>query len=162
MPSVAMVVSTVGYHWEEVFEAYWAFRDGGANVVVFTVNGAAPVADPRSLQLTGIASLFGLGIARSIAPDTERGQRLSAALAKATAVPAWEGSGLDAVFLAGGHGCLFDVNRNEGLHRFLSAALGQNAPIGAVCHATSTLAFVKVDGESVLKGRRVTGFPHPL
>ena len=162
MMRVAMVVSTVGYHWEEVFGGYWAFKEAGCEVDVYTVDGRPPKADPASLQ-PGPGAVLGLGLPPSIAPDTDRGKALTLALERAQSLERADAERVDALYLPGGHGCLFDVNRNERLHGFISRLHGRGALLSAVCHATSTFAFVRDgEGRSIVQGHALTGFPHPM
>ncbi len=162
MKRVAMVVSTIGYHWEEVYGGYWAFKDAGYEVELYTVNGQSPRADAMSLKPTGPLAAFGLGLASRIAPETPRGRLLEEALASSRALAAIAPERLDTLYLPGGHGCLFDVNRNAALHEVVRALYLRNCILGAVCHATSTFAFVNVGGESIVRGHAMTGFPHAL
>jgi putative intracellular protease/amidase len=162
MSRVAFVVSTVGYHWEEVFAAYWAFKDAAWEVDLFTVNGSPPRPDPLSLRTTGPASLFGLGISARITPETPRGVALVSALDRARPLAELDTDRVDTLYLPGGHGCLFDVNRDAGLHDVIRRLYLRGCVLGGVCHATSTFGFVEVDGKSIVRGHAMTGFPHAL
>jgi putative intracellular protease/amidase len=66
----------------------------------------------------------------------------------------------DAVFYPGGHGPLWDLA--EDLHSIglIERALSAGKPVAAVCHAPGVLRHVKdpATGESVVRGKRVTGF----
>ncbi len=163
MNRIAIVVSTVGFHWEELYSAYWVFIDADAKVSLYTVNGDAPRPDPMSLKPTGPASLMGLGMSASIAPETERGMALMAKL-ETSVRPLSElnPDQFDALYLPGGHGCLFDVNPDKPLHDVTLKLFNKGCLLAAVCHATSTFAFVKQNGKSIIEGRKITGFPHAL
>ncbi len=165
MKRVAMIVSSVGYHWEEVFGGYWAFKDAAYDVELYTVHGAAPRPDQMSLTKTGPLSSFGLGLPSAIAPETERGRALEEALRGARTLAAIEPDRLDTLFLPGGHGCLFDVNRSAAVHDVIRSLYLRGCLLGGVCHATSTFAFVtspQLPGESIVRGHAMTGFPHAL
>lgn len=162
MPTVAMVVSTVGFHWEEVFAAYWAFKDAGATVDVYSVDGKPARPDPFSLRQTGPASLLGIGISASIAPTTPRGVALGLTLEAIAPLSHLDPERVDALYLPGGHGCLFDVNRDAKLHALIARLFERGCVLSGVCHATSTFAFVSVGGRSIVSGHAMTGFPHPL
>ncbi|RZA26081.1 MAG: hypothetical protein EOP10_04755 [Proteobacteria bacterium] len=163
MNRIAIVISTVGFHWEELYSAYWVYIDAGATVSLYTVNGKAPKPDPMSLKPTGPASLMGLGMPSSIAPETERGRALLAKL-ETTVLPLSEMNPdqVDALYLPGGHGCLFDVNSDKPLHDVIHSLFDKGRLLAAVCHATSTFAFVKHNGRSIIEGKKITGFPHAL
>ena len=62
------------------------------------------------------------------------------------------------VFVAGGHGPMWDVAYNDKVAAFISAAYEAGAGIGAVCHGTCGLLGVKVGGEAFVAGKRVTAF----
>jgi putative intracellular protease/amidase len=113
---VAMVVSTVGYHWEEVYGAYDEFRKAGCEVAFYTVDGQLPRPDPLSLKVTGPLSWVGFGISGEIAPDTPAGSELLERLHSARPLSELDPDAVNALYLPGGHGCLFDMNRNPALH----------------------------------------------
>ncbi|SPV01528.1 thiJ/PfpI family protein [Burkholderia multivorans] len=66
----------------------------------------------------------------------------------------------DAVFYPGGHGPLWDLA--EDLHSIglIERTLAAGKPAALVCHAPGVLRHVKdpKTGESVVRGKRVTGF----
>jgi putative intracellular protease/amidase len=162
MKRVVIVVSSVGYQWEELFRGYWAFRDAGWAIELYTVEGKPAFPDPLSLKRTGPGALFGLGMPASIAPDTERGTELLRALDGVKPLAMLDAERPDAIYLPGGHGCLFDVNRNVVLHAIIRRLHQRGCVLSAVCHATSTFAFVENHGKSIVAGHRLTGFPHAL
>jgi putative intracellular protease/amidase len=159
---IATVVSTVGYHWEELFGAYDEFERAGAEIDVFTVDGSPPKPDPMSLRHTGPLTLIGLGVPSRIDPSTPRGRELLQALTARRAVEELNTELYDALYLPGGHGCLFDVNRNEVLHDKLIELYRGGKILSAVCHATSTFAFTRIAGRSIAAGKQLTGFPHAM
>jgi putative intracellular protease/amidase len=162
MKRVAIVVSTVGYHWEELFRGYFGFRDAGWTVELYTVDGRPAFPDPLSLRPTGPAALMGLGMPASIGPKTPRGSELVRALDGVQPLSHLDPEKPDALYLPGGHGCLFDVNRNPDLHAVIRRLYERGCLLSAVCHATSTFAFVEVNGRSIVAGHAMTGFPHAM
>jgi len=157
--TVAIVLSTVGYHWEEAFGAFDEFRKAGWKVMLFTVDGSPPTPDPASLKRTGPLSWFGFGVSRANSPESQRGGELTAALEAVLPLSEMLPDEVDALYLPGGHGCLFDVNRNQDLHSVIDEMYRGGKPLSGVCHATSTFAFVEEDGVSVVAGKAFTGFP---
>ena len=162
MKRVAIVVSTVGYHWEELLAAYEAFERAGVHMDFFTVNGAAPHPDPNSLHKSSVGARLGMGIDPEKAPDSAVGVALRERLIDVSTLSSLEASRYDALYLPGGHGCLFDVNRSTLLHEKIRALYEQGALLSAVCHATSTFAFVEVNGKPIVQGHALTGFPASL
>lgn len=158
-PVVAMVLSTVGYHWEEAFGAFDEFRKAGWEVDLYTVDGSSPKADPTSLKRTGPLSWFGVGVSRANSPESERGRELTAALEAVRPLSELRPDDVDALYLPGGHGCLFDINRNQDLHRIAAELHRAGKPLTGVCHATSTYAFVEDEKGPIVKGKAFTGFP---
>ena len=75
----AMVLSTIGFHWEEALGAFDEFLEAGWEIELFTVDGSPPEVDPSSLKRTGPLSLFGLGVSRANSPESKRGRELTAA-----------------------------------------------------------------------------------
>ncbi len=161
MERIAIVVSSVGYHWEELFAAHEVFAQAGASIDLYTVDGAQPKPDPLSIKKSILAPL-GVGVAPQIAPDTARGTLLRNRLLEVMPLSKLDTASVDALYLPGGHGCLFDVNRNSALHGKIAELYAQGSLLSGVCHATSTFALVQVDGVSIVKGHALTGFPDPL
>jgi putative intracellular protease/amidase len=157
--TVAMILSTVGYHWEEAFGAFDEFRSAGWEVALFTVDGSPPKVDPTSLKRTGPLSWFGLGVSKANSPESPHGRELMAAIEGVRPLSDLDPTIVDALYLPGGHGCLFDVNRSEALHGVIGELYRNDKPLSGVCHATSTYAFVEADGAAIVTGKRLTGFP---
>lgn len=64
-----------------------------------------------------------------------------------------------AIFLAGGHGTMWDFPNHAVLGRLVGEALATNRLVGAVCHGPAGLIGARLpDGTPVLAGRRVNGF----
>ena len=162
MPTVAMVVSTIGYHWEEVFSAYKEFKAAGFNIHFYTVNGKSPKPDPNSLKPTWFLHKLGYGVPSKISPDTPAGKELQARLSKVKSVGQLDTNATDILYLPGGHGCLFDVNRNETLQRKIEQLYRNHKILSGVCHATSTFAYVQNHGKPITRNKKITGFPDPL
>ena len=64
----------------------------------------------------------------------------------------------DAVFYPGGHGPLWDLAEDKNSEALIAAFYSNNKPVGFVCHAPGVLKNVKVNGEFLVKGKKVTGF----
>ena len=65
----------------------------------------------------------------------------------------------DAVFYPGGHGPLWDLAEDAHSIALIEATLNAGKPVAAVCHAPAVLRHPKgKDGQSVVKGKNVTGF----
>jgi putative intracellular protease/amidase len=64
----------------------------------------------------------------------------------------------DAVFYPGGHGPLWDLTEDKNSIALIEAFYTHKKPIGFVCHAPGVLKNVKINGEFLVKGKKVTGF----
>ena len=66
----------------------------------------------------------------------------------------------DAVFYPGGHGPLWDLASSEISQKLITSFYTNNKPIAFVCHAPGVLKDVKVNGDYLVKGKKVAGFPN--
>jgi len=65
----------------------------------------------------------------------------------------------DCVYLAGGHGTMYDFPRNTFLQQIIQDHYEKGKLIAAICHGVSGLLHVKLsDGEYLLTNKKVTGF----
>ena len=67
-------------------------------------------------------------------------------------------SDYDAVFYPGGHGPMWDLTEDPHSIALIEAFYDAGKPVAAVCHAPGVLHRVKFEGQSIVKGKRVTGF----
>ena len=161
--TIAMIVSSRGYHWEEVYGAYAEFVKEGFTVHLFTPEGVAPRPDAVSLMLAKFASKFGLGLSPEQLPTSRVGQMILEDFSRPVSISELDPKLYTALYLPGGHGSYHDLNRNPKVHRIVQAFYDKGKVIGAVCHATSTIGgATKNDRQSIIAGRRVTGFPSTL
>jgi len=64
----------------------------------------------------------------------------------------------DVIFMAGGWGAAYDLMQSEELADFVTRANAAGKILGSVCHGALGLCSAKgIDGELLVKGRRVTG-----
>ncbi|MEL7546171.1 MAG: type 1 glutamine amidotransferase domain-containing protein [Pseudomonadota bacterium] len=64
----------------------------------------------------------------------------------------------DVIFMAGGWGASYDLMQSEDLADFITRANAAGKILGSVCHGALGLCRAKgIDGEPLVKGRRVTG-----
>lgn len=136
-----------GFWLEELAVPYRVFTAAGADVDIASPAGGKPPADPKSVSEEGeVAAFLADPVARRKLDDT---LRLEPGLA----------DGYDAVFLAGGHGVMWDLAVSQPLAALLGAADACGAVIAAVCHGPAGLVNARrADGQPLVAGRRVTGF----
>ncbi len=65
----------------------------------------------------------------------------------------------DAIFLAGGHGAIFDFPRSNALQIVISAMAEEKKIIGSVCHgAAGLLTATYKNGKPIIQDKKVTAF----
>lgn len=65
----------------------------------------------------------------------------------------------DLVYLAGGHGTMYDFPDNEHLQELIRRQYERGGLVGAICHGVGGLLNVRLsDGSYLISGRRLTGF----
>lgn len=65
----------------------------------------------------------------------------------------------DCVYLAGGHGAMYDFPDNVVLQEIIKNQYEGNRIVAAICHGVSGLLNVKLsDGEYLIKDKKITGF----
>jgi putative intracellular protease/amidase len=154
MTSALFVVSEHGYWGEECIEPLTTLTDAGVDVTVATPSGSPPVLDERSVDPENVDP----DLAEHVREVHETDERLNDPIPVARA----EADDYDAVVFPGGHGTEWDVNQDSDARRLLRDAVeGEDGTALVVCHAVGILAFARdSDGEFLVAGRSVTGFPN--
>ena len=160
MPKILMVLTShdqlgntgakTGFWLEEFAAPYYVFKDAGAEVTLASPQGGQPPLDPKSddpgAQTDATRRFKVDAAAQKLLAGTERLANVKA-------------SDYDAVFYPGGHGPLWDLAEDAHSIALIEATLNAGKPVAAVCHAPAVLRHPKgPDGQSVVKGKNVTGF----
>jgi putative intracellular protease/amidase len=109
---------------------YYVLTDAGVEVVVTSVRGGEPPIDPLS---------FGEGV------ETVALQRLTAdtvameLFRHSRPLSSVSAEDYDGLFIAGGHGGMWDLADNATVAKLLAAALDAGKPVAAVCHGVAAL-----------------------
>jgi putative intracellular protease/amidase len=138
-----------GFWLEEFAAPYFAFKDAGAEVTLASPKGGQPPIDPKS------------ELPENQTPAQERFRRDAAAqkaLSQTVRLSEVKAEDYDAVFYPGGHGPMWDLADNPDSIALIESFYNSGKPVAAVCHAPAVLHRVKYQGESIVKGKRVTGF----
>lgn len=137
--------------WVEEFAApYYAFIDAGTEVTLASPAGGQPPIDPKS-ELAD----FQTEATKRFDADVQAQQQL----ASTQLLSDINADDFDTVFYPGGHGPLWDLTENSKSIELIESFLNSNKPVATVCHASAVLLNAKTrDGESVVKGKAVTGF----
>jgi len=138
-----------GFWLEEFAAPYFTFLDAGAIVTVASPNGGQPPLDPVSDTPEGQTDLT-----RRFKKDPEA----QAVLANSVRLADVKAADYDTVFYPGGHGPMWDLAEDPRSVALIEAFYNSGKPVAAVCHAPGVLRHVKVQGQPLVKGKRVTGF----
>lgn len=141
-----------GFYFDEMATPYWALVDAGHEVVIASIKGGAPDHDPSSVKER---------VEERPAP-VQRFLDDKAAMAQLSGTPRMEdvsAEGFDAVFLAGGHGTMFDFPKSEALARVVGEVFDAGGVVAAVCHGPAGLVGARrADGKPLVAGLRVNSF----
>ena len=65
----------------------------------------------------------------------------------------------DAIYVAGGHGVMFDLPNNKALASIIQNTLNNNGVLGSVCHGPAAFVGVKnIDGSYLVAGKKINSF----
>lgn len=140
-----------GFWFEELATPYYAFLDGGAQVELASIQGGAAPVDPRSQKPMGDN------------PDTVdrflQDKSAMAALSATMPIAAAGWETYDAIFLAGGHGTMWDLPNSQALAIVLAKAYENDRVVSAVCHGPAGLVSVRLsNGAALVRGLRLSAF----
>lgn len=138
-----------GFWLEEFAAPYYTFLDAGATLTLASPAGGQPPLDPNS------------NTEDAQTPFTERFKDDEAAqvrLADTKKLADVAAEDFDAVFYPGGHGPLWDLAVSDQSIGLIENFVKQDKPVAFVCHSPAALKNVKIDGEYLVNGKKVTGF----
>lgn len=136
--------------WLSTFtDAYYAFIKAGFEVTVASPDGGRPPIDPLSEQSDHITDDVNTYRDDFIA-QMEIGNTWSLAEVESTA--------FDAVYIADGHGALWDMANNAHLGKLLYGCLLGDRPVAMVGHGVAALLSLATLRPMVLDGLRMTSF----
>ena len=138
-----------GFWVEEFASPYYYLADKDVEITLASPKGGQPPIDPKS-ELPDFQT-----------PATERfnkDENLQNQLANTKILGEVKAEDFDAVFYPGGHGPLWDLAEDKDSVRLIEDFYNSNKPVGAVCHAPAVFKNTTSNGESLVKGKKVTGF----
>jgi putative intracellular protease/amidase len=138
-----------GFWLEEFCAPYYTFIDAGASVTVASPKGGKPPLDPKSDAPEGQTDFT-----RRFKNDP-KAQTVLASTKKLSDVKAQD---YDAIFYPGGHGPLWDLAEDPVSNILIETFYSAGKPVAAVCHGPAVLRHALLNGEPIVKGKRVTGF----
>jgi putative intracellular protease/amidase len=135
-----------GFHFAEFSHAYEFFVDHGYDVVVGSPSGG-PCTITSDHPGDRINETFKHDSTRmSVIEHTQRLADIKDAA-------------FDAIYMAGGHGTMFDFANNESLAELISATYSHGGIIASVCHGPAGLIGVRSrNGKFLVDGVRLTSF----
>ncbi|KOX94957.1 thiamine biosynthesis protein ThiJ [Haloarcula rubripromontorii] len=154
MSSALFVVSEYGYWGEECIEPLTTLSDAGLDITVATPTGEPPVLDERSVDPDEV----GEDLSEHVREVHETDERLNNPIPLAQA----DADDYDTVVFPGGHGAEWDITQDTHARELLRESVaGDDGKALVVCHTVGILAFTRdSDGEFLVDGRSVTGFPN--
>lgn len=140
-----------GYWGEELAIPYRIFEKAGFEVIVASPRGGNPPLDEASVKTPDKAlNEQVLAFLKATAKKLKRSPKLSQI----------DGNTLEAVFVVGGHGVLWDLTNDAHLATIAARLYAKKKVVAAVCHGPAALVSLKRENSSdpLLKGHAVTGF----
>lgn len=139
-----------GFWIEEFATPYYTLTDAGVIVTLASPKGGQPPIDPKSDAPENQTEST-----KRFKADEALKEKLSLTLKLSDSFA----DEFDAVFFPGGHGPMWDLNKDADVIRLVQNFYKQNKPVAAVCHGPAALLNAKGDdGELLIKGKKVTGF----
>lgn len=138
-----------GFWIEEFAAPYYLLKDKGVEVTLASPKGGQPPIDPKSNEPD-----FQTPATHRFNKDEE----LQAVLANTMKLSEVKEGDYDAIFYPGGHGPLWDLAEDKHSIALIEAFYTNDKPVGAVCHAPIVLKEAQVNGEPLVKNKKVTGF----
>ena len=138
-----------GFWIEEFAAPYYELLNTGIEIDIATPLGGQPPIDPKSEEPSAITE------------DSKRynnDKELIEKMKNTHKLADVNQADYDAVFYPGGHGPLWDLAEDKNSIALIEAFYTNNKPVAFVCHSPGVLKNVKVNGDYLVKGKKVTGF----
>lgn len=138
-----------GLWLEEFTTPYYKMKDKGFELVVASPKGGKVPVDPKSLLESSLTETT-----KRYDADSEKVLDHTIKLEDVKDLDSFDG-----IFYPGGHGPMFDLAYSDKNAEILAHFYEAKKPIAALCHGPAALTkAVSSNGESILKGKKVTGF----
>jgi putative intracellular protease/amidase len=138
-----------GFWLEEFAAPYYVFKDAGVTLTLASPKGGQPPLDPKS-----DAPDFQTDATRRFQEDKGALNALATTLKLARV----KAADYDAVFYPGGHGPMWDLAEDRDSVALIETLYAAGKPVAAVCHAPAVFRHTQVQGQPLIKGKKVTGF----
>lgn len=139
-----------GLWLSELTHMYDGAKKRGYDIVIASPKGGDTPVDPMSLK-----TMYMDKVSKEYWDDSE----FRDVLRHTKSLDDVSGELFDCIYLAGGHGAMFDFPDNATLQTLIKDHYENNKVVGAICHGVCGLLNVKLsNGEYLVKDKKVTGF----
>lgn len=139
-----------GLWLDELAGPYFIFKEAGAYIAIASPKGGEVPVDPKSESIISVTRHT-----KRFRNDTEAMNNLM----RSQPLRDIKEENHDLLFIAGGHGAMWDLGNNPLLKQLIESFNAKNKPVGAVCHGVAALLNVRdTQGQPWIKGKKLTGF----
>jgi putative intracellular protease/amidase len=139
-----------GLWLSELTHLYHRAKEQGYEITIASPKGGNIPLDPESLKPMLIDKL---------SKEYQANEDFMKLLRNTKSLTEVAGQQFDVVYLAGGHGTMYDFPNDAVLQNIIREQYESNGIVAAVCHGVSGLLNVKLSyGEYLIKDKTVTGF----
>lgn len=139
-----------GLWLSELTHIYHRAKERGYAITIANPEGGYTPVDPESLKPIVLDEL-----SKTYWESPEFRQKLDHAKSLEEVAP----QQFDCIYLAGGHGAMYDFPDNTRLQTMIKNHYENNKLVSAICHGVSGLLNVKLsDGSYLIQGKEITGF----
>ncbi len=139
-----------GLWLSELTHIYHAAIEKGDEITIASPKGGKVPIDPESLKPLMLDK-----ISKAYWNDTSFRELLE----NSKSLPEVSGKDFDLVYLAGGHGTMYDFPGDTTLQNIIRNQYEKGKMVAAICHGVGGLMNVKLsNGEYLIKDRKITGF----
>jgi putative intracellular protease/amidase len=139
-----------GLWLSELTHIYSEAKKEGFEVTIASIKGGNIPIDPESLKSFVLDKL-----SKSLweSPDFRK------ELGKSISLQEVSDQQFDMVYLAGGHGTMYDFPNDESLQKIIRDHFENGKKVAAICHGVGGLLNVKLsNGNYLIQGKKITGF----
>lgn len=139
-----------GLWLSELTHLYHHATKRGYNVLIASPAGGDTPVDPMSLRPL---------LLDRVSARYWKETRFRELLRHTTRLDELSGRLFDCIYLAGGHGAMFDFPEDAALQALIADHYARNRTVAAICHGLCGLLEVRLpDGRYLIEGKRLTGF----
>ncbi|MBD1422050.1 type 1 glutamine amidotransferase domain-containing protein [Sphingobacterium chuzhouense] len=139
-----------GLWLSELTHLYHEAKEKGYEITIASPNGGNVPIDPESLKRFTLDE---------VSKQYWNDMSFRALLENSKSLNEVESESFDLVYLAGGHGTMYDFPDNETMQSIIRNQYEAGSMIGAICHGVGGLLNVKLsNGDYLIKDKKITGF----